>query len=36
LVYTEAYDRIYEAYYREKQIDGWSHAKKQALIEGHD
>jgi hypothetical protein len=33
LVYTEKFDRIDEAYYRERQIHGWSHAKKLALIE---
>lgn len=32
LVYAEAYDRVQDAYYREKQIQGWSHAKKKALI----
>ncbi len=36
LVYTEEYDRIDEAYYRERQIHGWSHAKKLALIEGRN
>jgi len=36
LVYTEEYDRIDEAYYRERQIHGWSHTKKQALIEGRN
>lgn len=36
LVYTEEYNRIDEAYYRERQIHGWSHAKKQALIEGRN
>jgi putative endonuclease len=35
LVYYEEYDRIDEAFYREKQIQGWSHAKKKALIEGN-
>ena len=34
LVYSEEYDRIDEAFYREKQIQGWSKAKKQALIDG--
>ncbi len=33
LVYFEDCERIDDAYYREKQIQGWSHAKKQALIE---
>jgi putative endonuclease len=36
LVYTEEFDRIDKAYYREKQIHGWSHAKKLALIEGRN
>jgi len=34
LVYYEEYNRIDEAFYREKQIQGWSHNKKKALIEG--
>ena len=34
LVYFEEYSRIDKAFYREKQIQGWSHAKKKALIEG--
>ena len=34
LVYCEEFDRIDHAYYREKQIQGWSRAKKQALING--
>lgn len=34
LVYQEEYHRIDEAFYREKQVQGWSHAKKKALIEG--
>jgi len=36
LVYTKEYDRIDEAYYRERQIHEWSHAKKQALIDGRN
>jgi putative endonuclease len=32
LVYFEEYDRIDTAFYREKQIQGWSRAKKEALI----
>jgi len=32
LVYFEEYDRIDEAFYREKQIQGWSRKKKEALI----
>ena len=33
LVYIETFDRIDKAFYREKQIQGWSHKKKRALIE---
>jgi putative endonuclease len=36
LVYTEEYERIDEAYCRERQIHGWRHAKKEALIEGRN
>ena len=32
LIYYEEYPRIDEAFYREKQIQGWSRNKKQALI----
>lgn len=32
LVYYETYDRIDVAFYREKQIQGWSRQKKEALI----
>ena len=34
LVYIEEFDRIDHAFYREKQIQGWSRKKKKALIEG--
>jgi putative endonuclease len=34
LVYMEEFSRIDEAYYREKQVQGWSRKKKQALISG--
>jgi putative endonuclease len=34
LVYYEVYDRIDTAFYREKQIQGWSRRKKLALIAG--
>jgi putative endonuclease len=34
LVYFEEFDRIDEAFYREKQVQGWSRRKKEALIEG--
>ena len=32
LVFTEEYDRIDEAFAREKQIQGWSRRKREALI----
>ncbi len=34
LVYYEEYDRIDEAFYREKQVQGWNRKKKSALIDG--
>jgi putative endonuclease len=34
LVYSEFYDYVSDAFYREKQVQGWSRAKKRALIEG--
>ncbi len=34
LVYWEQYSRIDEAFYREKQVQGWSRKKKEALIHG--
>ena len=34
LVYYEEYPRIDYAFYREKQIQGWSRKKKEALIKG--
>jgi putative endonuclease len=34
LVYSEEYERIEDAFYREKQVQGWSRNKKKALIEG--
>jgi putative endonuclease len=33
LVYFEEYSRIDEAFYREKQVQKWSHGKKKALID---
>jgi putative endonuclease len=33
LVYYEEFQRVGEAFYREKQVQGWSRKKKQALIE---
>lgn len=35
LVYTEEFSRIEDAFYREKQIQGWSRKKKEALISGN-
>jgi len=32
LVYCEPYDRVEDAFRREKQVQGWSRRKKQALI----
>ena len=34
LVYYEEYQRIDEAFYREKQVQGWRRSKKEALIHG--
>lgn len=34
LVYYEEYPRIDQAFYREKQVQGWSRKKKEALIKG--
>jgi predicted GIY-YIG superfamily endonuclease len=34
LVYFEEYERIDYAFYREKQVQGWSRKKKEALING--
>jgi putative endonuclease len=34
LVYYEEYSRIDKAFYREKQVQGWSRKKKEALING--
>ena len=34
LVYVEEYESIGEAYAREKQVQGWSRAKREALIAG--
>ena len=36
LVYVEEFERIDVAFYREKQIQGWSRAKKEALISKHN
>ncbi len=32
LVYVEIYDRIDDAFFREKQVQGWTRRKKEALI----
>jgi putative endonuclease len=34
LVYFEEYERVDMAFYREKQVQGWSRKKKEALING--
>ncbi|GAA1995660.1 GIY-YIG nuclease family protein [Microbacterium pumilum] len=34
IVYAEFHDRIDTAFDREKQVQGWSRAKKEALIDG--
>ena len=34
LVYAEEFERIDQAFYREKQVQGWSRRKKEALIKG--
>ena len=35
LVYVEEFSKIEDAFYREKQIQGWSRKKKEALIAGN-
>lgn len=35
LVYYEEYDRIDHAFYREKQVQGWTKKKKESLINGN-
>lgn len=35
LVYGEEYDRVADAYYREKQVQNWGRAKREALINGN-
>ena len=32
LVYCEEYEHVADAYYREKQIQGWTRRKREALI----
>jgi len=34
LVYAEEFERVADAFYREKQVQGWSRSKKIALMEG--
>ncbi len=34
LVYFEEFQRIDDAFYREKQVQGWNRKKKEALING--
>ena len=34
LVYCEEYDRVADAFYREKQVQGWTRRKCEALING--
>lgn len=34
LIYFEEYEQVYFAFYREKQVQGWSRKKKEALING--
>ena len=34
LVYYEQFTSVQEAFYREKQVQGWSRRKKEALING--
>ena len=35
LVYSEEYERVADAFYREKQVQNWSRAKREALINGN-
>lgn len=34
LVYSEEYERVADAFAREKQVQNWSRAKREALING--
>ena len=34
LVYCEEYKRVSDAFYREKQVQGWTRRKREALING--
>ena len=35
LIYVEEYQRVDEAFCREKQVQGWGRKKKRALIDGN-
>lgn len=35
LVYGEEYERVSDAFYREKQVQNWGRAKREALINGN-
>ena len=35
LVYSEEYERVIDAYARKKQVQNWSRAKREALINGN-
>jgi putative endonuclease len=35
LVYSEEYERVADAYTREKQVQNWSRTKPEALINGN-
>jgi putative endonuclease len=35
LVFSEEYERVVDAYAREKQVQNWSRAKREALIKGN-
>ena len=34
LVWAQEYDRVGDAYAVERRLNGWSHAKKQAVVDG--
>ena len=36
MVYYEFYEKVSDAFYREKQVQGWSRKKKEALINEAD
>ena len=36
LVYSEEYERVVDAYTREKQVQNWSRAKREALINDNE